>query len=136
MNTQNGGADRRRFLQSAAGAAMAFSSKAAASVPPNIVLILADDLGYGDLSCYGSRIATPNIDQVAQEGVRFTQFTSTSSVCTPSRAAWMTGRYPTRFGMPRVLDPSDTYGIPDSETTMAQILKAAGYATGCVGKWH
>src|SRR6185503_14857717 len=89
----NAGADRRRFLKSAAGAAAAaLTVRAQSSTPPNIVLILADDLGYGDLSCYGSRIYTPHIDQMAQEGVRFTQFSSSSSVCTPSRAGWMTGR--------------------------------------------
>jgi len=137
MDMHGAGGDRRRFLKSAAGAAaVALSARAQSVTPPNVILILADDLGYGDLSCYGSRISTPNIDQMAQEGVRFTQFTSSSSVCTPSRAGWMTGRYPTRFGMPRVLDPSDTYGIPDSETTLAQTLKAAGYRTSCVGKWH
>ncbi len=99
-------------------------------------MILADDLGYGDLSCYGSSISTPNIDQMAAEGTRFTHFNSASPVCTPSRAAWLTGRYPTRMGLPRVLDTTDTYGIPDTETTLAQALKNAGYATGCVGKWH
>src|SRR5262245_41879166 len=130
-------AGRRNFLKSAAGAAAAaLSARAQQPVRPNVVLILGDDLGYGDLSCYGSRISTPNIDQMAQEGVRFTQFTCSSSVCTPSRAGWMTGRYPTRFGMPRVLDPSDTYGIPDTETTVAQTLRGAGYSTACVGKWH
>src|SRR5258705_540140 len=136
MNILNVAAGRRGFLKSAAGAAMALSARAQLQAPPNIVLIVADDLGYGDLSCYGSRIFTPNIDQLAQEGVRFTQFTSSSPVCSPSRAGWMTGRYSTRFGVPRVLDPSDTYGLPDSETTMAQMLKPSGYATMCVGKWH
>src|SRR6266496_2815669 len=136
MNILNAAPDRRGFLKSAAVAALTLPARAEQLAPPNIVLILADDLGYGDLSCYGSRISTPNIDQMAQEGVRFTQFTSVSSVCSPSRAGWMTGRYPTRFGIPRVLDPSDTYGLPDSETTLAQMLKASGYATMCVGKWH
>jgi arylsulfatase A-like enzyme len=99
-------------------------------------VILADDLGYGDLGCYGSGISTPNLDRMAAEGIRFNQFNSASPVCSPSRAAWMTGRYPTRVGIPRVLDPGDTYGIPDTETTMAQMLKRAGYSTMCVGKWH
>ncbi len=128
--------DRRAFLKTAAGIAFATSARAADSAPPNVVLIMADDLGYGDLRCYGSSIATPAIDQMAREGVRFTQFNSASSVCSPSRAAWLTGRYPTRVGIPRVLDTNDTYGIPDSETTLAQMLKSAGYATMCVGKWH
>jgi arylsulfatase A len=137
MGIGHSGSDRRRFLKSAAGiAAATLSAQAQANTPPNIVLIVADDLGSGDLSCYGSRIQTPYIDQMAQEGVRFTQFATSSPVCTPSRAGWMTGRYSTRFGLPRVLDPSDTYGLPDSETTMAQMLKSAGYSTMCVGKWH
>jgi arylsulfatase A len=93
-------------------------------------------MGYGDLSCYGSNISTPNLDQMAQDGIRLTHFYSTSSVCSPSRAALLTGRYPNRFGVPRVLDPEDPGGIPDSETTIAQMLKPAGYATMCIGKWH
>src|SRR6516162_9483370 len=102
---------------------------------PNIVLIYADDLGYGDLSCYGSAIATPNLDQMAAEGTRFTNFYSASPVCSPSRAALMTGRYPTRVEVPVVLGPGDP-GLPDNETTMAQVLKTAGYRTACIGKWH
>jgi arylsulfatase A len=130
--------NRRDFLRTAAGITATFSARAQSRPPsaPNIIVILADDLGYGDLSCSGSSIATPNLDQMAQEGVRFTQFCAANSVCSPSRASLMTGRYPTRVGIPRVLDPADTYGLPDSETTMAQMLKSAGYATMCIGKWH
>jgi arylsulfatase A len=128
--------DRRTFLRTAAGAASLTRTAAAASVQPNIIVILADDLGYGDLGCYGSGINTPNIDSIAAGGIRFTQFNSASSVCSPSRAAWLTGRYPTRVGIPRVLNESDTYGIPDTETTIAQMLKGAGYSTACIGKWH
>jgi arylsulfatase len=128
--------NRRTFLKTAAGAAALRNVANAASTPPNVIIILADDLGYGDLGCYGSTMATPNLDRMAAEGIRFTQFTSASSVCSPSRASWLTGRYPTRVGIPRVLDPSDTYGLPDTETTIAQMLKGAGYATSCVGKWH
>lgn len=128
--------NRRAFLRAAATAASIGIPARAESSVPNVIVILADDLGYGDLGCYGSSIGTPNIDQMAADGVRFTQFDSASPVCTPSRAAWLTGRYPTRFGLPRVLNETDTYGIPDSETTMAQMLKGAGYATMCVGKWH
>ena len=102
---------------------------------PNIVIIYADDLGYGDLSCYGSPIATPNLDRLAEEGARFTNFYSASPVCSPSRAALLTGRYPTRVEVPVVLGPGEP-GLPDSETTMAQVLKAAGYRTACIGKWH
>ncbi|HEU0141137.1 MAG TPA: sulfatase [Bryobacteraceae bacterium] len=126
---------RRAFLKGAALAAMGVSLRAQ-SRPPNIVLIYADDLGYGDLSCYGSGIATPNLDRMAEEGVRFNHFYSASSVCSPSRAALLTGRYPTRVGVPRVLGPEDNSGIPSSETTIAQMLKTAGYRTMCVGKWH
>jgi arylsulfatase A len=129
------GGSRRTFLKSALGAAISFSSRAQ-SRSPNIVLIYVDDLGYGDLSCYGSNIYTPNLDQMAREGTRFTQFYSASPVCSPSRAALLTGRYPTRVGVPRVLGPGEDSGLPDSETTIAQMLKSAGYATMCIGKWH
>ena len=103
---------------------------------PNIVLIYCDDLGYGDLGCYGSSIPTPHLDRMAAEGMRFTQFYSANPVCSPSRAALLTGRYPTRVGVPRVLFPNDTTGLPDDEMTIAQVLKASGYKTMCVGKWH
>src|SRR3954469_18197646 len=100
--------DRRTFLKTATAAASFAVPAKADSTPPNIIVILADDLGYGDLSCYGSSVSTPNIDQMAAEGTRFTHFNSASPVCTPSRAAWLTGRYPTRMGLPRVLDTTDT----------------------------
>jgi arylsulfatase len=125
---------RRGFLKSAAGAAMAARLRAQQR-PPNIVMILADDLGYGDLGCYGSPIPTPNLDRMASEGARFTQFYSASPVCSPSRASLMTGRYPTRVEVPVVLGPGDG-GLPASETTMAEMLKPAGYRTSCIGKWH
>jgi len=128
--------DRRSFLKTAAGVAAFARSARAQSGPPNVVIIAGDDLGYGDVGCYGSTISTPNLDQMALEGVRLTQFNSASPVCTPARAAILTGRYPNRYGLPRVLDPTDTYGLPDSETTIAQMLKGAGYRTMCVGKWH
>ena len=79
---------------------------------PNVILIYADDLGYGDLGCYGSKIRTPNLDQLAREGMRFTQFLSANPVCSPSRASLLTGRYPTRVGVPRVLFPYDKEGMP------------------------
>lgn len=104
--------------------------------PPNIVFIYADDLGYGDLGVYGAKIRTPNLDRMASEGVRFTQFYSANPVCSPSRAALLTGRYPTRTGVERVLFPTDTAGLAQSETTIAQMLKPAGYRTMCIGKWH
>jgi arylsulfatase A len=108
---------------------------------PNIIIILADDLGYGDLGCYGHpTVRTPNLDRMAAEGMRFTDFYSAAEVCTPSRAALMTGRLPIRSGMcgdkRRVLFPESPGGLPDEEITLAQALKAQGYATGMVGKWH
>ena len=110
---------------------------AAADSPPNIVLILADDLGYGDLGVYGSpNIRTPNLDRLAVEGVKLTDFYSVSPVCTPSRAGLLTGRYPVRSGMVRVLFPREEFGLPDSEITLAEALGAKGYATAMVGKWH
>ena len=116
----------------------AFAAKAES---PNIVVIFCDDLGYGDLSCFGHpTIKTPNLDRMAAEGVRLTQFYSASPVCTPSRAALMTGRLPIRSGMcsdkRRVLFPNSGGGIPASEVTLAEGLKKQGYATACVGKWH
>jgi arylsulfatase len=125
---------RRTFLGTVAGAAAQL--RAATPQPPNIVFILCDDLGYGDLGCYGSHIRTPNLDRMAAEGVRFTNFCSADPVCSPSRAALLTGRYPTRVGVPRVLNPPDTGGLSLDETTLADTLKARGYKTMCVGKWH
>jgi arylsulfatase len=123
---------RRAFLGSSAAAALLRGQ----TRPPNIVFIYADDLGYGDLGVYGSKIRTPNLDRMAAEGVRFTQFYSANPVCSPSRAALLTGRYPTRVGVPRVLNPNDTTGLALDETTMAQMLKGSGYRTMCIGKWH
>lgn len=108
---------------------------------PNIIILFADDMGYGDLACYGHpTIDTPNLDRMAREGMRFTQFYAAASVCTPSRAALLTGRYPIRSGMAgvqrRVLFPDSTDGLPASEITLAEALKDQGYATACIGKWH
>lgn len=133
------GMSKRAFLKTATGAlwgAALSAQSMSQSRPPNIVYINTDDLGYGDLGCYGSSIRTPNIDRMAAQGVRFTQFYSAGPVCTPSRAALLTGRYPTRSGVTAVLTPVDTCGLPASETTIAQTLKLAGYRTMCVGKWH
>ncbi len=117
------------------GAAMA------APPMPNVVLIYADDLGWGDLGCQGHpTIRTPNIDRMAAEGMRFTQFYSAAPVCTPSRAALMTGRLPQRSGLTgderRVLYPTSKGGLQAEEFTIAEALKSKGYATMCVGKWH
>ena len=97
--------NRRSFLTTAA--ALSAAPLHAASDKPNVILIYADDLGYGDLGCYGGKIATPHLDRIAREGMRFTNFLSANPVCSPSRAALMTGRYPTRAGVPRVLFPPD-----------------------------
>ena len=108
---------------------------------PNIIIILADDLGWGDLGCYGHPVMrTPHLDRMAKEGMRFTDFYSTAEVCTPSRAALLTGRYPIRNGLChdkfRVLRNNSSGGIQADETTLAEILKGLGYATACIGKWH
>ncbi len=123
---------RRDFIAAAATPLLA----APPENPPNIVFILCDDLGFGDLASYGSKIHTPNLDRLAAEGVRFTNFCSADPVCSPSRAALLTGRYPTRVGVPRVLMPPDQEGLRLDETTLANVLKARNYKTICIGKWH
>ena len=114
--------------------------KKPAPTPPNVIVIYCDDLGYGDLGCYGSpTIRTPHLDRLAAEGIRFTDFYSAAEVCTPSRAALLTGRYPVRNGMAggrRVLFPESAGGLPDAEITLAEALKTRGYATAHLGKWH
>ncbi len=108
---------------------------------PNFVVLFADDLGYGDLGCFGHpTICTPNLDRMAAEGIKLTQFYSAAPVCTPSRAALMTGRLPQRSGMcsdtRRVLFPDSQGGLPDQEITIAEVLQQQGYTTACIGKWH
>jgi arylsulfatase A len=131
----------RLHLLAILAAISTFSLGADKPSPPNIVIIFADDLGYGDLGCFGHpTIATPEIDRMAREGTRLTQFYVAESVCTPSRAGLLTGRLPQRSGMygdkRRVLFPDSLHGLPTSEMTLARYLKQAGYATGCFGKWH
>ena len=117
-----------------------------AKVPPaqpNFILIMADNLGYGDIGPFGSKLhRTPNLDCMAREGRRLTSFYSASGVCTPSRAALMTGCYPRRVGLDwtpedgHVLRPVSPNGLHPNEVTIAEVLKKAGYATACIGKWH
>ena len=110
------------------------------SGPPNFVVILADDLGYGDLGCYGSRIRTPHLDRLASDGIRFTDFHSNGAMCTPTRAALLTGRYQQRFGNafegPLSGETQRDVGLPLAAVTIAEALKPLGYATAMHGKWH
>jgi arylsulfatase A-like enzyme len=131
----------KNHLLFALGVSLAFGMDLAAARPPNFIIIFADDLGYGDLGCYGHpSIRTPHLDRMAAEGMRFTDFYSAAEVCTPSRAALLTGRLPIRSGMcsdtRRVLFPLSAGGLPAEEITLAEALKPRGYATGTVGKWH
>lgn len=105
--------------------------------PPNLILILADDLGQGDLGVYGNdRIRTPNIDELARRGVMLTQHYASGNVCTPSRAGLMTGRYPIRSGLAALSAAEQPgWGLPDAEYTMAEAMRDAGYATFLIGKW-
>ncbi|MFB3825237.1 MAG: sulfatase [Bryobacteraceae bacterium] len=126
---------RRSLLQGLLPAALAARP---AAPRPNFIYVLTDDLGYGDLGCYGSRaIRTPRLDAMAREGVRFTQFYSGSSLCTPARASFITGRYSPRVGrLIHPLQPTNDYGLPASEVTIAETLRGAGYTSACIGKWH
>ena len=145
MNTSM---NRRDFIKTAGLAAASamvpglFScSNGMAATRPNMVVIFCDDLGYGDLGTFGHpTIHTPNLDNMAAEGQKWTSFYVAASVCTPSRAALLTGRYPIRSGMcsdeRRVLFPDSAGGLPDTEITIAEALKDVGYATACIGKWH
>ena len=104
---------------------------------PNFIVVFMDDMGYGDMSCFGSRsIRTPNMDALARQGIRFNAMYAAAAICTPSRAALLTGRQPQRLGLERVLFPEDEDGIPAAETTIAEDLKRCGYRTMMAGKWH
>src|SRR6267142_165631 len=126
----------------AASPVAAVPSQAPPPGPPNVVIILADDMGYGDLGAYGAPLnQTPNLDRLAAEGVRLTDFRVPSALCTPSRAALLTGLYPPRTGLVGNLpsgSPTEgiSDGIDDDEITVAEALRERGYATAMVGKWH
>jgi len=136
--------NRRCFLKTTLACASGLYASSAAAKnrtsqrPPNFIIIFADDQGYRDLGCYGSpNIKTPNVDRMAKEGVRFTDFYVGAPICSPSRAALMTGCYPSRVGLGNwVLRPDSRIGIHPNEVTIAELLKRQGYATGCIGKWH
>ena len=126
------------FLKACVLSAFLFAAGSLHAAKPNFVIIFTDDQGYGDLSCFGSKtIKTPNIDRIAKEGRKFTSFMVASPVCTPSRAALLTGCYPKRVGMHQhVLFPASTKGLNAKEHTIADHLKGQGYVTACFGKWH
>ena len=109
----------------------------AADRPPNIVLFLVDDLGYGDVGCFGAGdIRTPHLDALAKQGTRFTDFYVAQAVCTASRAALLTGCYPNRVGMQGALNHTSRFGLNPAEWTLPKMLRDRGYATACFGKWH
>lgn len=105
--------------------------------PPNVVIVFTDDQGYADVGCFGGRgFTTPNLDRLAREGSRFTNFHVAQPVCSASRAGLLTGCYPNRIGIHGALGPSAKHGLHEDETTIAEVLKQRGYATGMAGKWH
>ena len=113
------------------------SAGKASADKPNFIIIFADDQGYQDVGCFGSpHIKTPNLDRMASEGMKFTDFYSAASVCSPSRAALLTGCYPPRVGITKVLFPRDNIGLNPKEITIADALKTRGYSCACIGKWH
>lgn len=118
-------------------AVLALAASTATAAPPNVIIFYADDQGYQDLSCFGSpNLRTPNIDRLAREGVRFTDFYSAYCVCSASRASLMTGSYQPRISMPGVIGPKAGTALHPDEITIADLLKTKGYATACIGKWH
>src|SRR5437868_10234573 len=138
---------RRRFVQTTAASSLALAGMGrgrpswAQSTKPNVVFILADDLGYADVSCYGQRAyTTPNIDRIANEGLRLMQAYSNSANCSPTRTALATGRYQMRLtvGLEEPINASTpkSVGLPPSHPTLPSLLKTSGYATALVGKWH
>ena len=143
--------DRRKFLALMSTGAAAASQVAASPMramyganaaprtstrPLNVVLMICDDLGFGDLGCYGSKLPTPNLDRMAAQGMRFTRFNGGHPLCSASRAALMSGRYGTRMGVTGAFGPKAKSGCALDETLMPQLFKAKGYRTAAIGKWH
>ena len=142
--------DRRTFVKSVAGTLAAptvgsLSAQAqpastagaeARKRPPNVIVMICDDLGSGDLHCYGSSLKTPNLDRMASEGARFTRFNTAHPICSASRAALLTGRYASRSHTAGAYGPSSPDGMDLDEKTLADILKTSGYKSMCIGKWH
>ena len=142
--------DRRTFVKSVAGtlAAPTVSSLSAQAQPagpegagarkrpPNVIIMICDDLGSGDLHCYGSTLKTPNLDRMASDGARFTRFNTAHPICSASRAALLTGRYASRSHTAGAYGPSSPDGMDLDEKTLADILKDSGYKSMCIGKWH
>jgi arylsulfatase A-like enzyme len=140
--------NRREFIKAIGLGAAALTMSGCAGVAgrifgktfvdkPNFIIIFCDDAGYADVGCFGAKgFETPNLDRMAAEGVRFTDFYVAAASCTPSRAALMTGCYPQRVSLPHVLGPKAKIGVNSEEQTIAELLKSRGYATACYGKWH
>jgi arylsulfatase len=127
----------RRHLPLLLATTLFAASAVAADRPPNVIIIFNDDLGYADVGAFGAKgYSTPNIDRLAREGVKFTNFHVAQAVCSASRAALLTGCYSNRVGIHGALGPQSTHGIHAAETTVAEIMKSRGYATGMAGKWH
>ena len=119
-----------------AGCSSPLSVESAVTSPPNVVIIFCDDLGYADIAPFGGATPTPNLSRFAREGMRFTDFYAAQAVCSASRAALLTGCYPNRIGIQGALSPRAKTGLNPGELTVAEILKARGYATAIYGKWH
>ena len=133
--------DRRAFAKTVALAPLAVGSTAKAAAasanrPPNVILMICDDLGYGDIHCYGSSLKTPNLDRMAAEGARFTHYNTAHPICSASRASLLTGRYANRSHTEGAYGPSSPVGMDLEERTLADILKSVHYKSMCIGKWH